>query len=169
MKSNKEYRVNDKPKEKEFHDKFSEMFPSNTVVNKPLSAIVFGFKNGTVSLSNDYLNDREEDICLNIIKWLGSNVGKNFLNYCGFEEVEEKNMEEITPTVLHELGFIKVNLATTPGSEIMAYVKDEFYLRWRTNGLFQMNPYSSLNNIGIELNNVYELQQRFFSQTGRKL
>lgn len=31
------------------------------------------------------MNKNEEDICLNLIQWLGSPVGQSFLNNCGFE------------------------------------------------------------------------------------
>lgn len=85
MKSNKEYRFKDNPKEKEFHDKFKELFEQNT-----LSAIVFGWKDDRQNYPKEYLNEREEDICINIIQWLGSPVGQGFLNSCGFVTPEQK-------------------------------------------------------------------------------
>lgn len=78
MKSNKEYRFKDNPKEKEFHDKFIEMFENKDMT---LSAIVFGYKNGQ-SIPNRYLTEDEKNICLNIIQWLGSPVGQSFLDDC---------------------------------------------------------------------------------------
>ena len=84
MKSNKEHRFLDNPKEKEFHDKFIEMFTRDNSVNKSLSAIVFGWSNGTQTIPNEYLSEREEDICLNIVQWLGTPVGQSFLSNCGF-------------------------------------------------------------------------------------
>jgi hypothetical protein len=85
MKSNKEYRFKDNPKEQEFHDKFIDMFKYDRSANNTLSAIVFGWENDKESLS-----EREEDICLNIIQWLGSPVGQSFLYSCGFELKDDK-------------------------------------------------------------------------------
>lgn len=85
MKSNKEYRFEDNPKEKQFHDKFKEMFERDNMAKTSLSGIIFGWKNeGTVP--NRYLTNAEENICLNLIQWLGSPVGQDFLNECGFKE-----------------------------------------------------------------------------------
>jgi hypothetical protein len=84
MKTNKEYRFKDNPKEKEMHDKFIAMFKNNTMANNTLSAIVFGWKDDTQRTPMEYLTDKEEDICLNLIQWLGSPVGQGFLDECGF-------------------------------------------------------------------------------------
>lgn len=84
MKSNKEYRFKDNPKEKEFHDKFKEMFERDNSANKTLSAIVFGWENDRQQYPKYYLSENEEDICLNLIQWLGSPVGQGFLESCGF-------------------------------------------------------------------------------------
>lgn len=81
MKTNKEYRFNDNPKEKELHDKFIEMFKNSNIT---LSAIIFGWQNDNQTIPNRYLTEDEENICLNIIQWLGSPVGQLFLNECGF-------------------------------------------------------------------------------------
>jgi heme oxygenase len=86
MKTNKEYRFKDNPKEKEFHDKFKEMFESNGMTDKTLSSIVFGWKDDRQNFPKQFLTEYEEDICLNIIQWLGSPVGQGFLNNCGFSE-----------------------------------------------------------------------------------
>lgn len=81
MKSNKEYRFKYNPKEKEFHDKFKEMFENNNIV---LSAMIYGWENDRQNYPKEYLTDKEEDICLNLIQWLGSPVGQGFLDSCGF-------------------------------------------------------------------------------------
>ena len=81
MKSNKEYRFKYNPKEKEFHDKFKEMFENNNIV---LSAMIYGWENDRQNYPKEYLTDKEEDICLNLIQWLGSPVGQGFLENCGF-------------------------------------------------------------------------------------
>lgn len=83
MKSNKEYRFKDNPKEQEFHDKFKEMFERNNMAKTALSAIVFGWENDRQDCLKEYLTDKEEDICLNLIQWLGSPVGQGFLDSCG--------------------------------------------------------------------------------------
>ena len=84
MKSNKEYRFKDNPKEEEFHNKFFEMFKNNMAANNALSAIVFGWSNDRQNYPKEILSEREEDICINIIQWLGSPVGEGFLDSCGF-------------------------------------------------------------------------------------
>lgn len=84
MKTNKEYRFKDNPKEKELHDKFIVMFEGNEMTNRSLSAIIFGWKSDRQNLPERYLTEDEEDICLNLIQWLGSPVGQSFLRECGF-------------------------------------------------------------------------------------
>jgi len=84
MKTNKEYRFKDNPKEEELHDKFISMFESSGMANKTLSAIIFGWENDRQNCPKEYLTEREEDICLNLIQWLGSPVGQGFLDSCGF-------------------------------------------------------------------------------------
>jgi hypothetical protein len=90
MKTNKEYRFKDNPKEKEIHDRFKEKFERDVMASTTLSAIVFGWQDDRQRLPKEYLTEREEDICLNIIQWLGSPVGKGFLSSCGFEEIVKK-------------------------------------------------------------------------------
>lgn len=84
MKPNKKYRFKDNPKEKEMHDKFIEMFKRDSSANRYLSAIIFGWQNDSQTTPNRYLTDDEENICLNLIQWLGSPVGQSFLRECGF-------------------------------------------------------------------------------------
>jgi len=90
MKSNKEYRFKDNPKEKKLHDKFIEMFKSTGIANKILSAIIFGWRGFDQKIPNRFLTDDEEDICLNLIQWLGSPVGQSFLEQCGFINKQTK-------------------------------------------------------------------------------
>lgn len=85
MKSYKECRFINNPKEKEFHDKFKEMFEHDNMSKKTLSAIIFGWDNDRQNYPKEYLTDKEEDICINLIQWLGSHVGQGFLNNCGFK------------------------------------------------------------------------------------
>lgn len=84
MKSNKEYRFIDNPKEKELHDKFIEMFTSDSSERNALSSIIFGWENDRQDYPKKYLTEDEENICLNMIQWLGSPVGQSFLKECGF-------------------------------------------------------------------------------------
>lgn len=90
MKSNKEYRFSDNPQEKIFHDKFIEMFTGTTSAKRTLSSIIFGWSNSAQTIPNSDLTSGEEDICLNIIQWLGSPIGISFLRECGFEQVPPK-------------------------------------------------------------------------------
>ena len=84
MKSNKEYRLKENQKEQEFHDKFKEMFELSNTTRNSLSAIIFGWKDASQNYPEKFLTEREEDICLNLIQWLGSPVGQGFLKSCGF-------------------------------------------------------------------------------------
>ena len=59
MKSNKEYRFDDNPKEKEFHDKFIDMFTGTYSSTKTSSAIIFGWNNQYQFIPNRYLTDDE--------------------------------------------------------------------------------------------------------------
>lgn len=42
--------------------------------------IVFGTQEGTGFDPKDYLSDREESIVLGVIQWLGTPVGRGFIN-----------------------------------------------------------------------------------------
>lgn len=83
MKGNKEYRFKDNPKEKEFHDKFIAMF-NRDGSRKSLSAIVNGWSDNRQNQPKEWLSEKEEVICVNLIQWLGSPVGQGFLAECGF-------------------------------------------------------------------------------------
>lgn len=87
METKKAYRLADNPKEKELHDKFKKEFERD---NLKLSAIVFGWGNNNQSYPKDWLSEREEDICLSLIQWLGSHVGQSFLDSCGFTLKDNK-------------------------------------------------------------------------------
>jgi len=84
MKTNKGHRFKDNPKEKEFHDKFIEMFNSSSMAKVTLSAIVFGWENDRQQYPKRFLDENEKEVVINIIQWLGSPVGQGFLNECGF-------------------------------------------------------------------------------------
>jgi len=75
------YRHKSNPKEKEFHDKFLK--EHNRDGYNDMDLIVFGHSPNSFS-PNDYLSDREKEIVLSTIQWLGSPVGQGFLSKCGF-------------------------------------------------------------------------------------
>jgi hypothetical protein len=79
----KTYRHKDNPKEKEFHDKF--LRHHNRDGYNDMDNIVFGTGERGMRPA-EYLTDREKQIVLSTIQWLGSPVGQGFLNSCGFEE-----------------------------------------------------------------------------------
>ena len=83
IKYNKKYRFRDNPDEKVFHDNFIKEYDINSV-NIKLSGLVFGWKDMNQDYPKDYLSEREQDICLNLIQWVGSPVGQGFLDSCGF-------------------------------------------------------------------------------------
>jgi len=84
MQSYKEHRFKNNPKEEEFYNKFLQMFSTNKSANVTLSAIIFGWENDQQNYPKEYLTEKGENICINLIQWLGSPVGEAFLNSCGF-------------------------------------------------------------------------------------
>ena len=83
MKIDKKYRFKENPKEEEFYTKFEKLYLDTST--DILSGIIFGWKNSQQSHPEIYLTYREQRICLNLIQWLGSQVGQGFLRECGFE------------------------------------------------------------------------------------
>jgi hypothetical protein len=79
MRGFKTYRHGSNPKEKELHDKFIDKRG-----NRDISMIVFPPTSRGMAPS-EYLTEREENIVITTIQWLGSPVGQNFLNECGFK------------------------------------------------------------------------------------
>lgn len=79
----KSYRHKSNPKEKEFHDVFCEKHKRDLDV----SLIVFPTLDGHTPTS--YINEREKQIVVNTIQWLGSPVGINFLSSVGFKLAED--------------------------------------------------------------------------------
>jgi hypothetical protein len=82
MKSHNEYRLDSNPDEQVFNNNFQKMFERHNL--DTLSAIVFGWNDDRQKYPKDILSEREEDICISLIQWLGSPVGKGFLDKCGF-------------------------------------------------------------------------------------
>lgn len=77
------HRHNRNPLEKIFHDKFISEFVNPVYSPNILDKIIFG----TNSSNNpsDYLTEREINIAITTIQWLGSPVGQGFLESCGFK------------------------------------------------------------------------------------
>ncbi len=90
MNTYKEYRLTNE-NEKDFHDKFKNEYENNPV----LSAIIFGWKNSSQTIPNQYLTEQEENICLSLIQWLGSPVGRCFLEELGYKKSIKKNEDYI--------------------------------------------------------------------------
>ena len=90
MKTNKAYRFKDNPKEKEFYDKFTEMFMRDRMANITLSAIICGWRDDSQTYPKEFLTQREEGVCTNLIQWLGSPVGQSFLENCGYTLTNKK-------------------------------------------------------------------------------
>ena len=81
MKSYKEYRFKQNPKEKEFFDTFKKNYENN---RDSLGGVIFGWSDERQTTPNNSLSSHEVDICANLIQWLGSPVGQGFLDQCGF-------------------------------------------------------------------------------------
>jgi len=83
LKGFKTYRHESNPKEKELHDKFLNEHILNNHV--PVDLLIFPPANKQQTRAMDTLSDREIEIMLSTIQWLGSPVGRSFLYDCGFE------------------------------------------------------------------------------------
>lgn len=79
------------PKEKELHDKFKKDFIEGDRCSvDTINRLVFGHPENSIE-PNDYLTNRERQIVLSTIQWLGSPVGQGFLESC------ELKAKETTP------------------------------------------------------------------------
>ena len=86
MKGTKLYRHQSNPLEKQLHDSFIR---NNSICDMERS--VFG-SNGQ-GRPNDILSDREVEIVINTIQWLGSPVGQGFLRDNGIQQFELRTAE----------------------------------------------------------------------------
>lgn len=77
------YRHGKNPIEKKLHDKFNEMHINDRNCNVDL--LVFPPFDTYQNHSVDTLSDREKQIMLTTVQWLGSSVGQYFLSECGFK------------------------------------------------------------------------------------
>jgi hypothetical protein len=82
MKTFKEHRFENNPQEKIF---VNEFIKDHGFYAHDIDLIVFGQHPNNSMSPKDYLSDREKDIVLSTIQWLGSPVGQRFLDRCGFE------------------------------------------------------------------------------------
>lgn len=80
----KTYRHESNPKEKELHDKFLKEYINGDSVRN-VDILIFPTSNPSQTIAIDTLSDREKQIMLSTIQWLGSHVGQSFLRDCGFE------------------------------------------------------------------------------------
>lgn len=122
MKGSKQYRFKDNPKEKEFHDKFVEKFNRNDSTRRTFSAIVNGWSDDRQNQPKEYLSKKEETICVNLVQWLGSPVGKSFLEDCGFTE------KPIKESILHTVpeSCFNEEMAVTSCCKIGPIVDENF-------------------------------------------
>lgn len=86
MKTFKDHRFSKNPLEEKIVKKFIERHG-----DRDISMIVFPPSNSSGMYPSEYLTDREEDIVVSTMQWLGSSVGQYFLSECGFKlEKNEK-------------------------------------------------------------------------------
>ena len=81
MEGFKTYRHDNNPKEKELHDKFL----NEHILKRDIDLLVFPPANNNQTYAVDTLTEREKQIMLTTIQWLGSPVGQSFLKECGFK------------------------------------------------------------------------------------
>ena len=81
MEGLKTYRHETNPLEKDIHDFFVDKF-----VNHPSGVALELISMPTDGSGDpkDFLSDREKQIMITTIQWLGSSIGQGFLNGCGF-------------------------------------------------------------------------------------
>ena len=81
IKGFKEHRHDSNPLEKQLHDSFIDPH-----VNRDMDMIVFPpADNSDGMFANDVLSEREQQIVISTIQWLGSSVGQYFLHENGFK------------------------------------------------------------------------------------
>jgi hypothetical protein len=86
LKGNKEYRHEQNPEEKRFHDAVIDMGARHwSSVTLPL--------NDTGTAPSRYLEEDERVLVTNTIQWLGSPVGQNFLRDMGYVNKYEPDKE----------------------------------------------------------------------------
>lgn len=79
MEGFKTYRHSDYPEEKRFHDSFCDFdLESASAISLPIKDNGIGAK--------ELLTDREHQIVISTIQWLGSPVGLNYLKSLGYEK-----------------------------------------------------------------------------------
>ena len=74
------------PKEKELHDKFADLLDEGNISNNAVDKMVFGTTD--YGDARDYLSDREKQIVISTIQWLGSPIGQGFLRDSGFKLIK---------------------------------------------------------------------------------
>jgi hypothetical protein len=72
------------PKEKEFHDKFIELFGDYNKIAEIISSGVYPYYINGNSEGKVTVYDRAKVITT--IQWLGSKEGHKFLKYCGYKK-----------------------------------------------------------------------------------
>ncbi len=79
----KTHRLESNPEEQIFHNNFrTEHLEANH--GGDINLLVFPPADGSGSTPSEYLTDREKDVMVSTIQWLGSPVGQAFLNKCGY-------------------------------------------------------------------------------------
>lgn len=74
----KDYRL--KEDDKYYKDEVNALKIFNNEHIQHADLIVFGQKDGASMEANDNLSEREERIVLGVIQWIGTPVGKSFIN-----------------------------------------------------------------------------------------
>lgn len=107
------HRFVNNPKEKEIHDKFKRQILKNKY--SLLDKLVFGSRDEAQQIPNAYLSNREKQIALTVVQWLGSPIGEMFLDTCGYELKGKKTAkpsdrlreyEEFQDTVLRDIQYL---------------------------------------------------------------
>ena len=89
------------PVEKQLHDSFIK----NHSTDKDMGFIIFGPADSNSTYPADYLSDREKQIVLSTVQWMGSPVGQHFLQENGFkyDKIYRRSISNFTYLVTKEL------------------------------------------------------------------
>ena len=111
MKGFKTYRHNTNPLEKQLHDSFVD----EHVKDGYMDLIVFGPRDGSDTQPSDYLTDREKQIVISTVQWMGSPVGQGFLRQNGIEKVKEQPKQEVVIKKVKEIDYFYIFMSILLG------------------------------------------------------
>ena len=81
----KDFRLNANPKEKEFHDKFIELYGDYDKIAEIISNGVYPYYVSGNESNNGKVTVYDRAKVITAMQWLGSKEGHKFLKFCGYK------------------------------------------------------------------------------------